>query len=580
MPRTGTFERGTDASAVPDESLSKDIRDAVQRVLESPEFVVPDRARRFLSYIVEEALCGRAGRIKAYSIATDVLGRDPSFDASTDPVVRIEAGRVRRALEHYYLTDGARDPIVVTIPRGSYVPTFTWRDDSPGAGSTVPRLLGRPQRALWLVLPLLLVTILAAVLIAYQAIREQDSASGLLSGQPASPAIPRLLVKPFENLSDEAGSAIIATGLTNEVIGQIAKFKEVEVIAGLPEGTASTHDIPRYELYGGVRVEGDKIRLSTRLVDRADKSVLWAESYDQALKVSDLLRTEAEIASKVATAVAQPYGIIFHADSLKVVRAPPDNWEAYACTLAYYAYRADLKPGTTGSVERCLERTTTRFPNYATAWALLSLTYLDEIRFHYDVEGGSSRPLDRALEAAQRAVVLDPENVRGLQAYMTALFFSGDVDAALEVGTRAIEINPNDTELLAEYGLRLSLSGEWERGKQFLLDVLDRNPGPLGYYESVVALCYYMQRDYQTAAIWIGKANLKANPIFHIIAAAIYGQLGSQKEAGLERDWLRKNAPDFLIELPEVIRMRNISTRDQAHILDGLSKAGIRPAHM
>jgi len=75
--------------------------------------VVPERARRFLSYIVEESLAGRADRIKAFSIATDVLGRGSSFDGSVDPVVRIEAGRVRRALEHYYLVAGADDPIII-----------------------------------------------------------------------------------------------------------------------------------------------------------------------------------------------------------------------------------------------------------------------------------------------------------------------------------------------------------------------------------------------------------------------------------------------------------------------------------
>ncbi|MET0599705.1 MAG: adenylate cyclase, partial [Mesorhizobium sp.] len=127
------------------------MREALARVLDSPEFVVPDRARRFLSYVVDEALCGRADRIKAFSIATDVLGRDSSFDGSTDPVVRIEAGRVRRALEHYYLTAGADDPVVITIPKGGYVPTFTRRqgnveDSGRGAGLLPP---GRPPDAWW-----------------------------------------------------------------------------------------------------------------------------------------------------------------------------------------------------------------------------------------------------------------------------------------------------------------------------------------------------------------------------------------------------------------------------------------------
>ena len=102
-----------------DSATAERVRRELECVLESPDFILPERARRFLSYIVEEALAGRADRIKASSIATDVLGRRLSFDSSTDPVVRIEAGRVRRALEHYYLTAGADDPVIITIPKGA-----------------------------------------------------------------------------------------------------------------------------------------------------------------------------------------------------------------------------------------------------------------------------------------------------------------------------------------------------------------------------------------------------------------------------------------------------------------------------
>jgi hypothetical protein len=89
---------------------------------------VPERNRKFLSYVVEEVLAGRADRIKAYSIAIEVFGRDASFDPQSDPVVRIEAGHVRRELERYYLTGGQRDPLLISIPTGGYVPTFTNRD--------------------------------------------------------------------------------------------------------------------------------------------------------------------------------------------------------------------------------------------------------------------------------------------------------------------------------------------------------------------------------------------------------------------------------------------------------------------
>jgi hypothetical protein len=103
------------------------VRAELNRILGNPAFNATDRLRRFLSYVVEETLSGRADRIKAFSIATDVLGRDASFDAHADPIVRVEAGHLRRALERYYLTAGGDDPIVMTVPKGAYVPRFETR---------------------------------------------------------------------------------------------------------------------------------------------------------------------------------------------------------------------------------------------------------------------------------------------------------------------------------------------------------------------------------------------------------------------------------------------------------------------
>ncbi|HEY6630510.1 MAG TPA: hypothetical protein VIZ90_03570, partial [Rhizobiaceae bacterium] len=82
------------------------IRAELNRVLSSPQFDSSERNRRFLEYVVEETLAGRADRIKAYNVATTVFGRDDSFDPQLDPVVRMEARRLRRALERLYLVEG------------------------------------------------------------------------------------------------------------------------------------------------------------------------------------------------------------------------------------------------------------------------------------------------------------------------------------------------------------------------------------------------------------------------------------------------------------------------------------------
>ena len=92
------------------------IREQLDRVLSSPEFHATDKLRDFLRFIVEEKLAGRAERLKGYSIAVSVFGRPDDFDAANDPIVRIQAGRLRRALERYYLAASNRDPILIDIP--------------------------------------------------------------------------------------------------------------------------------------------------------------------------------------------------------------------------------------------------------------------------------------------------------------------------------------------------------------------------------------------------------------------------------------------------------------------------------
>src|SRR5690348_11945259 len=85
----------------------------VRRILDSKEFYASDRDPRFLRYLVEEMLAGRGDRIKAYSIATSAFDRDESFDPQSDPIVRLEASRLCRSLDRYYLTAGR------AIPSGS-----------------------------------------------------------------------------------------------------------------------------------------------------------------------------------------------------------------------------------------------------------------------------------------------------------------------------------------------------------------------------------------------------------------------------------------------------------------------------
>jgi tetratricopeptide (TPR) repeat protein len=157
-----------------------------------------------------------------------------------------------------------------------------------------------------------------------------------------------------------------------------------------------------------------------------------------------------------------------------------------------------------------------------------------------------------------------------MEAQMLDFFFKNEVDEALKVGEQGVALNPHDTELVGEYGMRLALSGQWTRGCPLIAQAVETNPAPLGFDDVALAVCFYMQSDYQKALFWIRKADIENNPLYHFVAAAIYGRLGDATAAGCERQWILANAPGLLHDIHRELRMRIKAPRDQEHFLDGL----------
>lgn len=109
------------AASLPDTDL---IRLALHKILSSPEFASADQLRAFLRYVVEATCQLPPVTLKGYTIATEALGRGYDFNPTTDPIVRVEAARLRKRLQDYYAGTGQEDPIRIEIPKGSYVPQF------------------------------------------------------------------------------------------------------------------------------------------------------------------------------------------------------------------------------------------------------------------------------------------------------------------------------------------------------------------------------------------------------------------------------------------------------------------------
>ena len=480
---------------------TREIRAYLEHLLGSAAFRASARRRRLLAYVVDRTLAGEAGRLKAYDIGLAVLGRDERFDPTNDPIVRIEFGRLRRDLDRYYGGEGQDDPIRVSIPKGRYLPAFAIR---PATVPTLAEPAAPTQAALsWRRLDrrwawasgLCVVGLLAAAgLLELRSASRQAQATG-----------PALVVVPFQRLSGDEDGQLLADGLTNGLIADLMRFDDLQVFAAGSDGDSgkplpgNAREAPAYVLHGGVEREATELRVTARLVDRMSEQVLWSQRYDQPLTPAKLLDVQDDIAAKIASRLAQDYGVVNLDASRQLARAVPETMFAYDCVQRAFAFRRTFAPAEYPSVRACLEEAVQRDPLYAAAWAMLAFAHMDAARFELVEPAARPGELDAGLEAAQRAVALAPDAVRSLQSLAALSFARGDFDEAERMQRRVIALNPHNPESLAQLGWRLMARGRWDEGGRLLQEAIDHSLVVPSWYHETLALSLYLGGDLERA---------------------------------------------------------------------------------
>src|SRR5690349_11109415 len=108
----------------PSETSAVLVRRELEKILSSPGFVRNDRLSKFLRFVVEQHLRGKAAELKESLLGIEVFGRTPGYDARQDSVVRTEAAKLRERLAQYYTGEGAGDAVVIELPKGGYAPLW------------------------------------------------------------------------------------------------------------------------------------------------------------------------------------------------------------------------------------------------------------------------------------------------------------------------------------------------------------------------------------------------------------------------------------------------------------------------
>jgi TolB-like protein len=475
-----------DSSPVEQPSTAQ-VEGQLARLVASESFSGALRSQGFLQFVVREALAGRQHRIGAYTIGVEVFDRPDDFDPRADPIVRVEAGRLRRRLERHYLTDGTDDPILIELPKGGYLPQVSYRDatGTTSIDADVDRDSleeGTPSRRLnrIAIAALGLVMLIALSLALVRFVRP-----GLMghSSSDTSPVLEEsivVLVLPFDYTADGDPHPFLANGLVEELIAALATLPDIDVIAlGSAKQVTSDNLSPKeiaqalqvdYLIRGNVRQERSRLRLTVSVVEASNSVVQLSKSYDARLE--NILDLQAEIARDIAGTMAATLTPEFD-------HRLSTTGERESEVLALYYEATSLRdppsdPVRSRLAEVAYRRVIELDPEFAGGYA--GLAYVLAFRSWWGLSEQPDSGARKALEVARMAVKKDPDFGWAQMSLSIALNVSGDHDGSLRAAQQAARLSPSDPHVLAFSGMFHAFAGEVNAGMPLARSAIHLDP--------------------------------------------------------------------------------------------------------
>jgi len=394
-----------------------------------------------------------------------------------------------------------------------------------------------------------------------------------------------IAVLPFKGQSGDADLEVLADGLTEEVTAGLSAFFYLQVIAYNSAMAYKGRSVDiravgrelgaRYVMEGSIRKGGRAVRVSAQLVDAASGTQLWAEAYDREIGDASPFQIQDDLTDRIVTTVADGYGVLVRSMAATIGDKNVDELSASELVLRYYAFLQQINPQEHARLRAGMERALEREPNHAHAWGCLSMLYgMEYIHRINPLE----KPMERAREAAWRAVKIDPACQMGWEQLAAGHFFGRDFNAFHSAAERAMSLNPRNGTTWGYMAMLIAFSGEWERGIALTQRIMALNRHHPGWYHFTSFFHHYRQGEYETALQIAKKINMPEYHWTQLVTAAACGMLNRQEEARAAMESLRKHNPTFLDlryfreDVEKCIPDEELVER----LLEGLRKAGLK----
>lgn len=491
---------------------------------------------QFLRFVVETSLSGK-NSLKETVIGVEVFSRAPGYDPSLEPIVRIEARRLRDKLQQYYTRQSAHDEVIIALPKGGYTPEFSFQ---PLAAGFPPRAVAPAERPFrsrcrpWCI-PVLLVALVGLTpWIGHYG----GSVSKPQRPAAASPPVISIAVLPLANLSGDPAQDYLADGVTDELMSKLANISALQVVSrtSAMRYKGVSKPLPQIAkdlnvgsvVEGSVTRSGGQVRVTAQLIDGKTDRLLWSEDYNH--PVDDLLSIESEVAQTIATQVARR---LSSNDESRLRAAediiPPEAYDAYLKGRYFWNKRSES--GLRTSIDY-FHQALAKAPAYAPAWAGLADSYL-LLGENWARPPGES--FAKAREAADKALELD-DDLGDAHAARAALDADlGHWDQAEPEFRRALQLSPGYATAHQWYAEELAAHGQTSEASKEIQRA--RELDPLSLIVNVqVGYIDFLARRYD-AAISELRAAIQMDPHFffaHADLGQAYEQKGMYREAVAE----------------------------------------------
>lgn len=566
---------------------------ALDRLTAWPEMARSPQLTRFLDYIVGRRLDGDTQSIKAYSIAVDVFGRPADFDPQSDPIVRVQARRLRALLDQYYRGPGAQERLQIVLPIGRYVPDFVEMDGvvQPPVAQVAQRFVdgdnysaseAAPPRGQvtvsWLVL---LAIAIGAAALAYSVStwgprQEQQAMQNGAMQQPS------LRVMEFQNLTDDPAITAAVSGVAVELVGRLQPLSFITVdYGGRGDVNADPLQADGYVLTGIVRRDPgapSNLQYSVILTDLTTNSVVWNRSLIVSeQQLSDPGRID-RLSSAILDVLGNPRGPLHTRARLFLSQNSLSGGEnLYLCRLLFTMYRESSTLGASERARSCYSALPEGDQKTGIALAAAASLLAE------GTDGGKPSPtaqLDRYRTAGEmlgEAVRVLPTNsfVWEQRARLhEALGEHGLAEAAY--GT-ALQSNPSNLDGLAAHARHMALMGRLDQAIPLAQRALDAYTVIPDWYYGVPTLVAIREGDFAKAGRYAeiyARSDREMGPILAILAA-----VGAGDQAQIARQLPR------VLEVPS-FRSVGIVTQLRRRITDpalldrirvALTEAGVPP---